>query len=99
VIETALLEIVASCGYDHLVFSQAVRRVTSRRTRSGVKFPLPTLLGPLVLALSGHDDDIVRALIPAWVPLAVVVGAACTVPRAWAAGAAGAAAILQPRCT
>jgi uncharacterized membrane protein len=45
------------------------------------------LLAPLVLALSGHDEYIARALIPAWVPLAVVVGAACTVPRAWAAGA------------
>jgi mannosyltransferase len=41
---------------------------------------------PLVAALLGKDYYIARALIPAWVPLAVVVGAACTVPRARIAG-------------
>ena len=38
------------------------------------------LLVPLLLALSGHDDYIARALMPAWLPLAIVVGAACTAP-------------------
>ena len=43
---------------------------------------------PLVLALVGHDYYEPRALIPAVIPLAVVVGAACAVPRARVAGAA-----------
>ncbi len=40
------------------------------------------LLVPLALAAAGRDYYIARALIPAWVPLAVVIGAACTVPLA-----------------
>jgi uncharacterized membrane protein len=39
------------------------------------------LLAPLLLALLGHDYYLARGLIPAWIPLAVVVGAACTVRR------------------
>jgi 4-amino-4-deoxy-L-arabinose transferase-like glycosyltransferase len=46
------------------------------------------LVVPLLLALAGEDYYIVRALMPAWIPLAVVVGAACTAPRARIAGAA-----------
>jgi hypothetical protein len=42
---------------------------------------------PLLLALVGHDDFIARGLMPGWLPLAVVVGAACAAPRARAAGA------------
>jgi mannosyltransferase len=38
------------------------------------------LLVPLVLAVAGRDYYIARALIPAWLPLAVLTGAACTVP-------------------
>ena len=45
------------------------------------------LLVPLVLALLGADYYIPRALMPAWLPLAVVVGAACTAPRARVPGA------------
>ena len=44
------------------------------------------LLVPLGLALLGEDYYIPRALIPAWIPLAVVVGAACTAPRVRIAG-------------
>jgi uncharacterized membrane protein len=51
------------------------------------------LLVPLALALVGEDYYIVRALIPAWIPLAVVIGAACTAPRTRTAGA-GLAVIL-----
>ena len=40
------------------------------------------LLLPLLLAVLGRDYYIARALMPAWIPLAVVVGAACTIPRA-----------------
>lgn len=46
------------------------------------------LLVPLGLALIGHDDYLARGLMPAWPPLAVVVGAACAAPRARVAGAA-----------
>jgi 4-amino-4-deoxy-L-arabinose transferase-like glycosyltransferase len=45
------------------------------------------ILTPLVLALIGHDYYEARALIPGWIPLAVVVGAACAAARARAAGA------------
>jgi mannosyltransferase len=51
------------------------------------------LLIPLVFALIGQDFYIARALMPAWIPLAVVVGAACTAARARAAGAALAAVL------
>jgi mannosyltransferase len=44
------------------------------------------LLLPLALALLGEDYYIPRALTPAWIPLAVVVGAACTAPRVRFAG-------------
>ena len=46
------------------------------------------LLLPLGLALTGHDDYIARGLMPAWPPLAVVIGAACTAPGAKLPGAA-----------
>jgi hypothetical protein len=52
------------------------------------------VLTPLLLALLGHDDYIVRGLIPAWIPLAIVIGAACTTAHARAAGAALAVAML-----
>jgi mannosyltransferase len=52
------------------------------------------LLVPLVLAELGHDYYEARALMPGWIPLAVVVGAACTAPRARAAGAALAVVLL-----
>jgi uncharacterized membrane protein len=46
------------------------------------------LLVPLVLALAAHDYYEPRALIPAVIPLAIAVGAACTAPRTRVAGAA-----------
>jgi uncharacterized membrane protein len=52
------------------------------------------LVAPLLLALAGHDNYVVRGLIPAWVPLAVVVGAACTATHARVAGAALAVVLL-----
>ncbi len=52
------------------------------------------LLLPLLLALLGEDFYIARALMPAWIPLAVVVGAACTVPRVRVPGAILAAILL-----
>jgi mannosyltransferase len=52
------------------------------------------LLLPLALALVGEDYYLARALMPAWIPLAVVVAAACTAPRARAAGAVLAVVVL-----
>jgi hypothetical protein len=52
------------------------------------------LLGPLVFALLGADFYIDRALIAAWIPLAVVVGAACTARRTQVAGAVVALVLL-----
>ncbi len=46
------------------------------------------LVIPLLLALAGHDDYIARGLMPAWPPLAIVIGAACTAPGAKLPGAA-----------
>jgi 4-amino-4-deoxy-L-arabinose transferase-like glycosyltransferase len=45
------------------------------------------LVIPLLFALGGEDYYIARALMPAWIPLAVVLGAACTARRTRAAGA------------
>jgi uncharacterized membrane protein len=52
------------------------------------------LLVPLVLALLGTDYYIERALIPAWLPLAIVVAAACMTRRLPVPGAILAAILL-----
>ncbi len=52
------------------------------------------LFVPLLLAAAGRDYFIDRALIPAWIPLAVVVGAACTGRRTLPAGTAFGAIVL-----
>jgi mannosyltransferase len=52
------------------------------------------LLVPLGLALIGTDYYIDRALIPAWLPLAIVVAGACTTRRLRVPGAALAAIVL-----
>ena len=52
------------------------------------------VLAPLVLALLGRDYFLARNLTAAWIPVAVVLGAACAVPRARIAGAALASVLL-----
>ncbi len=52
------------------------------------------LLVPLVLAVLGTDYYIERALMPAWLPLAIVVAGACTTRRLRVPGAALAAVLL-----
>ena len=44
------------------------------------------LLVPLLLALLGHDDYLARGLMPAWIPLAIVIATACTASGARVAG-------------
>jgi 4-amino-4-deoxy-L-arabinose transferase-like glycosyltransferase len=46
------------------------------------------ILVPLVLAALGSDYLVARNVIPAWLPLAIVLAAACTGPRIVPAGAA-----------
>lgn len=55
---------------------------------------LCVLLVPLVLAWLGHDYVFNRNFIPAWIPLAVALAAACAVPRARVAGAALVAVVI-----
>jgi 4-amino-4-deoxy-L-arabinose transferase-like glycosyltransferase len=58
-----------------------------RRTTVVAGLAAFVLLVPLLLALAGVDYYLARALIPAWIPLIVVIASACTVPRARGAGA------------
>ena len=51
-------------------------------------------VAPLVLGVLGHDYFLSRNVIPAVVPLAVVLGAVCAAPRARALGAALAVALI-----
>jgi mannosyltransferase len=69
-----------------------------RRTRSGAKVAAALVgfvwLAPLALGIAGHDYFLSRNEIPAFVPLAVVVAAACVAPRARVLGAALAIGLL-----
>ena len=62
----------------------------TREHRSGARvvaaLAAAVLLVPLLLAEVGHDYYLARNLIAAWIPLAVLVGAACTAPRTLPAG-------------
>jgi mannosyltransferase len=69
-----------------------------RAERRGARFAAVvaavTLLVPVILAALGRDYLVPRNLMAAWIPLAVVLGAACTVPRARIAGAGLAIVLL-----
>ncbi len=68
-----------------------------RRRRSRRRSPAVVVIVPLVLAWAGRDYYVSRNLSPAWIPLAVVIGAACTAARdriARVAGAVLAAALV-----
>jgi len=69
-----------------------------RRTRIGAAVAAAiggfVWVAPLVLGYLGHDYFLSRNLIPAVVPLAVMLGAVCVVPRARLLGAALAVALL-----
>jgi uncharacterized membrane protein len=52
------------------------------------------VLVPLLLAALGRDYVVPRNFIPAWIPLAVLIAAACTAPRTLPLGAALAALLL-----
>jgi 4-amino-4-deoxy-L-arabinose transferase-like glycosyltransferase len=69
-----------------------------RRTRAGAKvagvIAAFAFGSPLVLGAIGYDYFLSRNLIPAFLPVVVVLAAACAAPRARALGAALAAALL-----
>lgn len=69
-----------------------------RRTRAGAAvaavIATSVMLLPLALALVGQDYFLVRYVIPAFLPLATLVAAACAVPRARVLGGALALALL-----
>jgi 4-amino-4-deoxy-L-arabinose transferase-like glycosyltransferase len=67
-----------------------------RRRAAGLALvPAAVTIGvPLVLALAGADYVVPRNFIAAWVPLAIVLAAACTAPRTLPLGAALAALVL-----
>jgi mannosyltransferase len=71
-------------------------RLRSERTGAALAAVLAgaVLLVPLVLAWLGRDYYVPRNLIAAWLPVAVVLAAACTAPRARVAGAAFCALLL-----
>ena len=52
------------------------------------------IIVPIVVAVLGRDYVVPRNLTPAWIPLAVVLGAACTVSRARVAGSVLAVVLL-----
>jgi hypothetical protein len=71
---------------------------SDRATRAGAKVAAAiagfVVVAPLVLGLVGYDYFFSRNEIPAVVPIAVVVAAACAAPRARVFGTAVAAALL-----
>jgi hypothetical protein len=70
----------------------------TRAVRRGAAFAAglaaTVVLVPLVLAELGEDFYVPRNMIGAWIPLAVVLAAACTAPRARLPGAAFALVLL-----
>lgn len=71
---------------------------SDRRTRAGAKVAAAiagfVVVAPLVLGLLGHDYFFSRNEIPAVVPIATLVAAACAAPRARALGTAVAIGLL-----
>ncbi len=67
-----------------------------RRRAAGLAFaPAAVIIAvPIVLALAGADYVVPRNFIAAWVPLAIVLAAACTAPRTLPLGTALAAFVL-----
>ena len=79
--------LIGAAGLAAIVIALLVIGASERELRgAGLAAGLAAfvLLVPLLLALLGHDDYLARGLIPAWIPLAIVIGAACT--TAWRPG-------------
>ncbi len=78
--------IVAVAVVGLLAFASPAARVGAGLAAAIAGF---VLLVPLVLAWAGRDYYVSRNLSPAWIPLAVVLGAACTASRNRAARVGG----------
>lgn len=89
--------LIGAAGLAAIVIALLVIGASERELRgAGLAAGLAAfvLLVPLLLALLGHDDYLARGLMPAWIPLAIVIAAACTTRGAPVAGAALAIALL-----
>lgn len=89
--------LLIACGVSAIVIALLVIGGDERELRgAGIAAVLAgaVLIVPLLLALVGHDDYIARGVMPAWIPLAIVIAAACTTRGAPVAGAALAIALL-----
>jgi uncharacterized membrane protein len=74
-----------------IVAALVLARGSSRERHGGAvaaAIAAAVVLVPIALAGLGRDYVVARNLTPAWIPLAVLLGAACTVPRARIAGGA-----------
>lgn len=67
---------------------------TRRAAKTGAVVGGFVIVAPLMLALVGQDYWLARNVIPAFVPLVVVIAAACAAPRARALGGALAVVLL-----
>src|SRR5579884_192926 len=65
-----------------------------RGARRAAAIAAVTLLMPVAFAAVGHDYVFARNLLPAWIPLAVLLGAACAASRACTAGMAFGVALI-----
>jgi 4-amino-4-deoxy-L-arabinose transferase-like glycosyltransferase len=72
------------------------------QTRPGAKvaavIAAVVFVGPLVLGFAGQDYFLARNELPAFIPVMTLLGAACAAPRARAAGAVLAVALLAVFC-
>jgi uncharacterized membrane protein len=84
--------ILCGCLIALLVIGASRSELTGAGIAAGLA--LFVVLVPLILAVLGRDYYIARNLLPAWIPLAVVIGAACTTRRARAPGAVLAVVLL-----
>lgn len=89
--------LIAAAGLAAIVIALLVIGADERELRgAGIAAALAgaVLIVPLLLALVGHDDYVARGVMPGWIPLAIVIAAACTTRRAPVAGAALATVLL-----
>jgi mannosyltransferase len=77
-----------------LLFAFGADREMRRRVRVPAAIVAFVLIAPLLLGLVGPDFFLSRNVIPAFVPLAVLIAAACALPRLRVLGAVLAVALL-----
>jgi mannosyltransferase len=79
-----------------LLLVLAGRRAERLGALAAAAIAVTVMVGPLVLGLVRPADDffLVRNLSPAWIPLAVMLAAACAAPRARDVGTAAATVLL-----